>query len=68
MYANPELDDSKSSHNLLLSPFCFGERVCNVFPLSEYENEIIKEYRFALMEIVKYMLYNIEKDCYKLKY
>ena len=54
--ADPELDDSKYPDNILLSAFYSSERLCNVFPLSEYENEIITEYRFALMEISKVFL------------
>ena len=54
--ADPELDGSKYPDDLLLSAFYSSERLCNVFPLSEYENEIITEYRFALMEIAKVFL------------
>ncbi len=54
--ADPELDDSKYPDDLLLTAFYSGERLCNVFPLSEYENDIITEYRFALMRMAKVFL------------
>ena len=54
--ADPELDEKKYPDDLLLSAFYSGERLCNVLPLSEYENEIITEYRFALMRIAKGLL------------
>ncbi len=51
--ADYDLDDSKYPDSLLLSAFYGSERICNILPLCEYENELITEFKFALMEIAK---------------
>ncbi len=51
--ANPDLNDSKYPDNLLLSAFYSSERLCNILPSSEYDNDIITAYKFALMNIAE---------------